>query len=1432
MASLDSYFMQRNWSQLIPFVKNIPNVPIAAGQGASQEQTFAKTNGAHRNFALKAALGLVMLQAPLHSVEEDSLGLLSSPPSKGGKELQTLPETEAPHNAPSFDQKLLSKDTYTINFTNIAIIEYIRFVSRITGQNFIFNDQDLQFNVTIVSEDPVSPENIISILIQILRVNGLTILEQENNLLITRAKNVNQIAKIVSSDSEEDDTTPAPIVTRVFRIKNANLITVASVIKPMLSDTALLEVSSETKQLIVTDITANVDKISTLLASLDTPHSPLEIDSYTTRNLDPLELITFTHEILSPFAEGNTLLFVPQLSTRTIFIVSTPHLIERALALMEDLDVAGSAPKGHAVNKTMYMYTIQHVSGDQLLRGLEAVSQELKSQNSSEALVEALQQADWIKESNSILFVSDPTTLEQVKQIVATLDTASAAVGFTTTSDFLVYKIKNGTEAQMRHSLDQMADNLSNAPNPDTSLISAIRSLHYIPETNSIVFTGNATSLKKLSEVLPTFDVPTAEIQPIQADQFLVYHPKARSGEDLKKSLREIADNLRDAGLADPAFLQAIDSTRWVATTNSLIFTGNAASLKQIDLLLVSIDTSKETALKGDVFLYKPKYVSKIQLQDALRQLAKNLDPDNASDLHLQETVAQAKWIQDSQSFLFRGDPSTIRRLKELLGDLDTVEGLTGGGAHTFYLYKLQHASCEVVLDNLKRVSSNLKDSGIPNPALFETLTTARCLKDNNSILLTGSAGAIEQAKQIILEFDHPPIAGAGSNRSSFFVYQPQHQPGDVIQERLNDMGKDLQASGLVDPSLIETLESARYTESTNSLLFTGSVSSIEKVKELLIKIDVLSPEDAQIQNLGSLTFLIYKIQYVPAPQLVSNLKGLSLDLQKTGAIDQKVVDAIANLKWIKETNSIVFTGSEGTLQKIELMIRKFDIPALAPHTGEAPLPPGSFVIYTPKHVPGDELIKIVEEFEENLISSGIGDKNLFDTIRNLKWIPRTCSILISGNEDAIAKVEDLLHRFDVPSREIGGPPAIESIENISFLIYKLQYHQGNEITTALKQINTDITKMGASANQSLINAINSLQWIRVTNSLLASGEPETLSKLKELIQNLDVPLRQVFIEVLVIETSVTNTQNFGLQWGGRMQYLNRFGAASGNFPLASPNSTPSTNGNSLGNGIANGIVNGTTVTSASNANIPFLNGFDLGVIGDIIMHKGRSFISLGSLVNALQTDTDSTIVLNPKIITQDNRTSTIFVGNNIPFTGSLVTTQSSLVQQSQNLEYRDIGFNLSITPTIGNNDVVTLDINNDISEVLQTPIVGTTTGSSSTITGIQTSHTTMSTRVHVPDQHFVVLSGMIQDSKSRFKSQIPCLGGLPIIGAAFSESDRLNAKQNIIIFVRPHIVNTYEQYKSITEHQESVFKEQASLPILKEEFDAGIDVVKTPENE
>jgi type III secretion protein C len=1290
---------------------------------------------------VKAVLGAFLLHAQIEAAPEKMV----------------IPsEKEELHNTPSIKNLDHKKETYTINFSNVSITEYIRFTSKITNLNFIYNDEDLQFSVSIVSEEPVTPSNIVSILIQVLRIHGLVVLEQDNTLLITKVRSVSQLATVVSSDLP-DITTHSPLVTRVFRIKNANLMTVATVIKPMLSDSALLETSLETKQLIVTDITTNVDKISTLLATIDAPHSALEIDSYVAQNGDLETLIKLATQIMTPFIESNPLLFVPHIDTGTVFIISTPYLIDKTLTVLEDLD-SSSRVRDSSQGQAIFLYPLAHKSPDDFMAATKDLAKQLEKRGAAPKLIDCLNDAKAIKESNSILFVADDTTLTKLKSLLPTIDTSALGMP----NKFFVYKIQKATEEEIQNSLDTLTEDLQKAPQPDRDLIDALTSVKYIPEAHSLVFTGSNAALAKIGEILPNFDVITTQSQEAKQaipTQFLVYHPKYTSGEHLEKALHDVTKNLKDAGLADAVFLKSVATAKWTPSTNSLLFTGN---------------------------------------------------------------------------------PETLTRLQTLLESLDGGGSPTGGGVATpnFYLYKLKDSPGDLVIHNLTKVAGDLDNSHIPNQALIATLHQIKWIKDNNSLLLTGASSSIDQARALIDQFDIPPLSPLETHKSNFLIYKPVHEKPQVLRSNLHDMSQNLHGSGLVDPDLLLTLNTLRYVESTQSLLFTGSPDSLKKVQEILTQIDIVSLGEAQIQHLGEATFFIYKIQFLAPAQLISALKTLGTDLESARNIDKETVKSIENVKWIKETNSLLFTGSEATLKIIETMIKKLDAAAPGPGEGAAAT---TFIVYTPRYQPGDELISILQDFAKSLMSSGVTNRALFDTIANLKWVPRTCSLIVSGDPDSIAKIDELLRRFDVPTTEPSKhPSSIESIQNTSFLIYKLQYHQGNEILSAIKQIATDLTPGTAVGNQNLLSAINSLQWIRVTNSLLASGEADTLSKIRDLVQNLDVPLRQVFIEILVIETNLLNTQNFGLQWGGKMQFLNKFAASTGNFPLASNNllSNPlATATNATSNTFQNGInsVNATTFPTPSNSSIPFMSGFDLGVIGDIIMHKGRSFISLGSLVNALQTDGDSTIVMNPKIITQDNRTSTIFVGNNIPFVGSLVTTNSQIVSSSSNIEYRDIGFNLTVTPTIGNNNVVTLDISNDISAVTnQNVAIGATVNNNNQqipITGIQTSHTSMTTRVHVPDQHFVVLSGMIQDQKARFRSAIPCLGGLPVIGILFSENDRIDIKQNVIIFMRPHVVNTYEEYKAITENQENVFKENASLPVLKEEIDAGIDIVKKPQD-
>lgn len=1297
---------------------------------------------------------------------------------------------------------------FTVNFTNISMIEYIRFISKITKTNFIFNEQDLQFNMTLVSEEPISLKNLLAALVQTLRIHNLTLLEQDNNLIITSSHAVSQIPEVISSDTELKETR-SPIVTRLFRIKNANLTTVANIIRPMLSVSAMVDTSLETKQLIITDVITNVEKVATLLVSLDAPHSPLEIESYRAKHLAPQTLIDLTKQIVVPFAEGTPLIFVPRTDTNTIFVVSTPSLIERAMEVMEDLDKSPKAGSDlQLTSEKVFIYKIQNKTPQDLLSALQHIAKELEHSGApSYKLILSLENVKWIKDSNSLLFLTDADNQPKIQEILNNLDT------FTGSKSFYIYRIQKAGLDQIESSLKELAKSIRKASS-DKELSDAIDSFKYIKETNSLVFTGSDAALKKLGELLPDFDVAVAQFSP--SSHYVLYTPQFLSGKELENAIEELKKSLHSSGLSDPGLLSAIGSMKWVPATNTLIFTGDPQSLDHIQAMVKLVDIPAGSPSK--IFIYNPKLVSREQIEEALDEIANRLDQKNISDRNLAKAIDTMTWITESQSFLFKADPATIEKLQSFLQDIDnTTEAAVIG--KTFFLYALKYASGAQLYDQLQEIAKSLPQDDREHKAVLDAIETIAFIKDTNSFLIKGTIKAVDEVKSLVAQFDVPQAKPIAAEKTEFFIYKPLHLPASELQAALQETANYLKDSGLLDPNLLESIQTMRYVASTNSIVFTGTQESLDKTKEILLLVDVQGGATSQV---AGMTFLIYKPKHKTAQELLSLLKNVAVNIQKTDLTSKDLTTSINNAKYVPETHALIFTGTSATLQRIEALLKQLDVTGTVQTEGL--LTPSGYVIYTPLNVTGPNLIAMLQDFEQNLVQSGIQEKTLFQAIDQLKYVDKPGYILISGDKDSIAKIEELLKKFDVPSAG-GGITSLAKIQT-SFLVYKLQYHQGTEIQTALKQVATELSTSNSSINKDLLTAINSLQWIKITNSLLATGNAEVLTQLKELISSIDIPLRQVFIEVLIIQTTIVNTQAFGLQWAGKAQYLNRFATGAGNFPAQNP-LTLATPNQALSTPMSQ--INATRTPLASDIPVPTGGGgFDLGIIGDIILNKGRSFISLGSLVNALQQDADSVVLMNPKIIAQDNLQSTIFVGQNIPFAGSLVSTIGGAAQQtSTNIEYRDVGVNLTITPILGTDDSITLDISNDISS----QIANTTSGTNG-IQGLQTSHTTMNTRVHVPNNHFVALSGMIQDSKDHFKSGLPCLGGLPVIGAFFSENDRTDSKNNLIILMRPTIIESAEQYKELTDRQEQLYKDRAVRPILKEEIDEGIDWVKTPDNE
>ena len=1745
------------------------------------------------------------------------------------------------------DTKPAEIDGYTINYENISIKEYVDFVGKIAGLNFIYEDQELNFNVTVVSEGPITTQNVMSSLVQILRIHGLHILEEDNNLLITTNTNVKQVANLVTDNQPPD--VASPLVTRIFQIRNARPESVAGVIRPMISTDAILELFSDTRQIILTDITSNVQRIGALIENLDSSQSPFLIESYQAKHNKLDFLINLANQIMSPMTQGDPFLLIPQELINRIYIVSTPALVEKAVAVLTNVDspptVKKEVPKV-IKHENVFIYKPQHQSAQQLVKSLDRISKSLeKSGYSEEELLDTIESAKVINETDSILFTGTTSGLDKLKDILASVDVAgkvqapvaesaffmykpqhrnvrdlkdslsevisnlkkaepvdkeliqtldSAKIVSSTHSlmftgdqktfaqvkdllssidigtgkkapvhvekeTFYLYKIKNATGPEFVSQLKNMAKDLKRSKVPEDALIESIDTLKFNKDSNSVLFTGTEATLNHLKTLLPDFDVPSSQPTAPTPTQFLIYKPKYIEGEKLRKHLEEIAENLEEADLADPGLLHALQTERWVKDTNSLIFTGDNASLSKVQNLLNSIDIAKEedAAAKMSYIIYKPQYasrdniekyleevakniqrkkldepdlihaidsmkwisasssfmfsgtqkslvqvrellssydqpapqapeaaetsffiyhlkfISKDRLEDYLKEVADNLSKKKgegdlvdiirsakwidqthsfmfsgtkpaiaelqqilgqadisteqrqpsvqttfilyplkyasqdkveayldkiannlskkkgqkeqqiASAIHSMKWIAEShsfmfsgtqtalnsiqqllnefdvstqqrkpspettfflykplhasqgaiekylervgenlsdkkglkeedlieaihsmKWIRESHSFMFSGTQNALDQIRQLLTNFDTpseqktsvetsfilyhvkyapqkkieqyLEQIADNlnkkkplskndrdlinaidsmkwiqQSHSFmfsgtsdaltkinqilanydqptaqetavqrgyFIYKLQHTQGNVVEEDLDQFAKNLKASGTPDEALLDAIEQVKWIKETNSLMLTGEPKAIEQLKGIIAKYDIPREVQRAPTRGDFFMYKPQYVSVEFLEKSLQDLVSNFKKANLADPSLISTIESMKYSSATGSLVFTGTPQSLAKVKELIAEIDTESRKPPQIQHVGKMTFLLYKLKYASGPEIETSIRRITSDLKRSRTSDKEFISALSSMKYVKETNSLLFTGTQTALEKVQALVEKFDVPGLAEKKeAEVPQPPGSYFVYKPKYVPGEKLEEIVREFGEHLERSGLKDASLYQAIDSMRWIPATNSLIVTGPETALKQVKDLLSTYDIPSRDYEQLPeesSIQAIDNTSFLVYKLQFHKGAEIQGALRSIAKDLLQTNAPVNQNLLNAINSIQLISVTNSLLCSGDQETLTRLKELIKNLDIPLKQVFIEILVLETELSNSLSFGLNWAGKAKYKDKLAGSVNNSQTAS---------SSFNTAVSATDASNPPVPSA----IPFSDGFGLGVIGDVILHKGETFFSLGSLINAIHSDDETTIVMTPKIISQDSKTSTIFIGRNIPFVGSLVSNSGQNVVTTQNLEYRDTGVSLSITPVLGNSDIVTLDISLD-----NTAQIGTTTGgtisSTGTLEGITTSKTSLNTTVHIPNKNFLVLSGMVNQTKRRIKTGIPCLGGIPLLGIAFSENNSTDTRDNTVIFIRPHIITSYRDMKDLTEKQEDFFRDQAGTATAEYEFDEGMEMIKS----
>ncbi len=601
---------------------------------------------------------------------------------------------------------------------------------------------------------------------------------------------------------------------------------------------------------------------------------------------------------------------------------------------------------------------------------------------------------------------------------------------------------------------------------------------------------------------------------------------------------------------------------------------------------------------------------------------------------------------------------------------------------------------------------------------------------------------------------------------------------------------------------------------------FISKISSTNYIfdsQDLQFNITIVSEESASVQDLEAMLIQVLKTNNLSVVEQGSNVLIYSGDnLSKVSTVitednledacDAAMVTRVFRLSNItaEEASKVVkpllsegaiveFSGNSNNLVISDITANVTKIAELL-HAIDTP----DSVIAVAKYVAKSAVPTVLAEYARQIL----------EPLRQgapLELIPQPSSrqIYIVSTPYLInesLKVLESLDSTDVVATDL--PPSV--MANNNFFMYKLRYQNGKEIAAAVRSIGSNLSSTGTS-NPAFISTIQSLQWLEVNNSLVVTGTEEAVAKVVDLLEELDQAPKQVYIEMLIIDTTLTNSLDFGVQWIALGDEQDKLAYASGLLANTPPAPSLQTGARNVANippggsapfipSAANnlplpvpGNLSGTSCLDISNQT----EAFGFGIIGNILRHNGQSFLTLGALVSALDEEAETSIVLNPKIMTEDTQPASIFVGQNIPY-----QTTSTVIQQTgsvtQNIQYEDIGVQLDVTPTISPNNIVTLEINQTVAEV-QTNIGNLTPTINKTLS---------TTRVHVPDNTFLVMSGYVRDEVTYIHSGVPCLGSLPLIGPAFSRTIEGRCKRNLVMFIRPRVVTNPQEGVNLTNEE------------------------------
>ena len=407
-----------------------------------------------------------------------------------------------------------------------------------------------------------------------------------------------------------------------------------------------------------------------------------------------------------------------------------------------------------------------------------------------------------------------------------------------------------------------------------------------------------------------------------------------------------------------------------------------------------------------------------------------------------------------------------------------------------------------------------------------------------------------------------------------------------------------------------------------------------------------------------------------------------------------------------------------------------------------------------------------------NLVTSDTVTGNLTLRLKNVPWdqaldiILKTKGLAMrqNGNVMLIAPAAEIAAR---EKQELEAKKQLVELEPLYSEIIEVNFAKADEIATILTSTQGD----SADGKGGFLSERGSVVVDARTNSLLLRDTADQLVEIQKLIEQLDIPVRQVLIESRIVIANNDFSKELGV----------RFGASARSRTLGA-----GTSGSLDGLEVREGNSNPNLATPSAVGTDPRAAGQDLNVNLPVANPAGSIALALAKLpmgmileleLSAMQEEGRGEVISSPRVITSNQKQATIEQGTEIPY-------QEASSSGATSVSFKEAVLKLDVTPQITPDDriVMDLEVNKDeVGEIfLGVPSIDTRS---------------VKTQVLVDNGETVVLGGIYEQTKNQGVQRVPFFGDLPYVGALFRNTFNEDRQRELLVFVTPKIVKEGMQY-------------------------------------